>query len=115
LSAQLIRLDGVYKAVVDIPTQALSTQHSASANGWTFGVFKTIQDVVRLVEVEGLFETNSMGSAGKQKKYIAKIMYEEWESMGCDQAAWDLRFSKRGKVMAKTAILQIINDQRRDD
>jgi hypothetical protein len=79
------------------------------------GTFKTIKDVVRLVEDEGLFEANSMGNAGNQKKYNARIIYEEWERMGCDQVAWDLRLSKRGKVMAKTAILQMINDQRRDE
>ena len=84
---------------------------------WPFGKFSTIQDVVRLFEVDGLNNVCNLTPSGRTIKRNAKTMYGAWIGMGDSalvrDAEWKRRFTDEvtGMIQSRTRIVKQIRSQ----
>jgi hypothetical protein len=109
--------DGTWRVLIDLPTSLTSApppsatpSSSGAGNALTVTKPKTIQDIVRLFEVEGLDRVTHLNKSGRTSKSAWKKMYELWLSLGQDvatrDAAWKVKFvTADGSTMSLTKIL----------
>jgi hypothetical protein len=118
--ARMVRIDGVMKLVVDLPTmfesrEPLQDPPRDAVSGlakWSFGRFSNISDVVRLFEEEGLGEASNLDQPARMKKSNARMMYDEWLRLGSVQTVWDAKFSSAaGRIWPKSQIIKVIREE----